>query len=72
MENDNEKGDNVHDNKHAGGDPKRDDEALLTARNSHLHQGDTKLNWHNCNTVEDLEEKEPLIAVSSLFNAYYD
>jgi hypothetical protein len=72
VENDNEKGDDVHDDEHARGDPKRDDEAFLTARNSHLHQGDTELDWHNCNAVEDLEEKEPLTAVSSLSNVCYD
>lgn len=72
VENDDEKRDNVHDNEHAGGHPKGDDEAFLTARNSNLHQRDTKLDWHNGNAVEDLEEEEPLITVSLLCSVCSD
>ena len=60
MENNDEKGDDVHNDEHGRGDPKRDDEAFLAAGNSHLHQGDTKLDWHNCNAVKYFEEEEPL------------
>ena len=72
VEDNNEKRDDVHDDEHAGGDPQRNDEAFLTARNSDLHQGDTKLDWHNCNAVEDFEEEEPLAAISLLCIVCYD
>lgn len=66
VENDNEKRDDVHDDEHTRGDPKRDDEAFLTARDTDFHQGDTELDWYNCNAVEDFEEEEPLNTVSFL------
>lgn len=72
MENDNEKRDDVHDNEHARGNPKRDDEAFLATSNSNFHQGDTKLDWHNCNAVEDLKEEEPLLTVSLLCSVCSD
>lgn len=72
VENDNEKRDDVHDDEHARGDPKGNDEAFLTARNSNLHQRDTKLDWHNGNAVEDFKEEEPLTTVSLLCSVRSD
>lgn len=38
MEDDDEKRDDVHNDEHGRSDPKRCDEALLAASNTHLHQ----------------------------------
>lgn len=65
VEDDDEQGYDVHDDEHGRSDPKGDDIVPFAGRNTHLHKRDTELDRHNRDAVKNLEEEEPLLAISS-------